>query len=55
MIDEPVNWEQEGYGWRLSYPESKTCNVDDVHLAQPIGFVWLSKPRYRVKAKSRKL
>lgn len=25
--------------------------VDDVHFLQPVGFVWFSKPRYRVKAK----
>ena len=24
--------------------------MDDVPLMQPVGFVWLSKPRYRVKA-----
>lgn len=29
--------------------------VDDVAFVQPIGFVWFSRPRYRVKALSRKL
>ena len=24
--------------------------VDDVAFMQPVGFVWFSKPRYRVKA-----
>lgn len=24
--------------------------VDDVHFVQPVGFVWLQKPRYRIKA-----
>jgi len=29
--------------------------VDDVEFVQPVGFVWLYKPRYRVKAASKKL
>jgi hypothetical protein len=29
--------------------------VDDTQFVQPVGFVWFSKPRYRVKAKSRKV
>lgn len=28
--------------------------VDDVQFIQPCGFVWFGKPKYRVKAKSRK-
>lgn len=30
-------------------------DVDDVQFVQPVGFVWFSKPRYRVKAISRKV
>ena len=32
--------------------ERVSCEVDDVPLMQPVGFVWFSKPRYRIKAKS---
>jgi hypothetical protein len=32
-------------------PMRDTCEVDDVEFVQPVGFVWFSKPRYRVKAK----
>lgn len=32
-----------------------TIEVDDVPLMQPIGFIWHSKPRYRVKAVGRKI
>lgn len=28
--------------------------VDDVRFVQPVGFVWFSKPRYRVKAGTRR-
>lgn len=38
-----------------SWPTSKTAQVDDVYLAQPIGFVWHTKPRYRVKAPTRNM
>jgi hypothetical protein len=33
-------------------PMRDTCDVIDVPLLWPVGFVWFSKPRYRVKAKS---
>jgi hypothetical protein len=33
--------------------ERMSCEVDDVALVQPIGFVWHQKPRYRVKALSK--
>lgn len=36
-------------------PERLSCEVDDVHFVQPVGFVWFIKPRYRVKAVSRKI
>ena len=29
--------------------------IDDVPLMQPVGFVWFGKPRYRVKAGSRRV
>jgi len=32
--------------------EFRTIEVDDVRFVQPVGFIWFSKPRYRVKAKS---
>jgi hypothetical protein len=39
-----------GEWWRLEgSPNSKSTNVDDVHFVQPVGFIWFSKPRYRVK------
>jgi len=37
------------------FPERLSCEVDDVQFVQPVGFVWHSKPRYRVKAISRKI
>ena len=33
--------------------ERLSCEVDDVPLVQPVGFVWHQKPRYRVKAGSK--
>lgn len=36
--------------WWIERTTIPTFNVDDVHFMQPIGFVWFSKPRYRVKA-----
>jgi hypothetical protein len=32
--------------WRVTVP---SMSVDDVHFVQPVGFVWFSKPRYRIK------
>ena len=32
--------------------ERVSCDVDDVEFAQPVGFYWFRKPRYRVKCKS---
>lgn len=29
--------------------------VDDVQFVQPVGFVWHTKPKYRIKARSRKV
>jgi len=36
-------------------PSVPGMEVDDVHFVQPVGFVWFRKPRYRVKARGRKL
>ena len=44
--------------WQLLDDERPTVPgmmVDDVYFVQPVGFVWFHKPRYRVKAKSRRL
>lgn len=44
--------------WQLFDDSPVSTPTMDVYvstLAQPIGFVWLSKPRYRVKAGSRKV
>lgn len=32
-----------------------SMEVHDSAFVQPIGFIWFYKPRYRVKAKSRKI
>jgi hypothetical protein len=45
-------WYQWDEGREFSPPGME---VDDVRFVQPVGFVWLSKPRYRVKAGSRKM
>lgn len=37
--------------WAEDRAMRDTCDVDDVEFVQPVGFVWFSKPRYRVKAK----
>lgn len=34
--------------------EIPSMQVDDVEMAQPVGFIWTYKPRYRVKAAMRK-
>ncbi len=54
-MEEPMGWWSREWYRLEDAPHSKSTSVDDVHLAQPIGFVWHRKPRYRVKAKSRKL
>jgi hypothetical protein len=48
-------WWHRDYFRLEDSPQSKSAYVDDVHLAQPVGFVWFRKPRYRVKAQSRKV
>lgn len=35
--------------WWLERTAIPAFAVDDVHFVQPCGFVWWSKPRYRVK------
>ena len=41
--------------WYEVYPLSvPSMEVDDVRFAQPVGFVWFSRPRYRVKAVGRR-
>lgn len=39
----------------IYYQPLPSLEVDDVQFVQPVGFVWFSKPRYRVKAPSRKV
>jgi hypothetical protein len=46
MVDEP--------SWAEDTAMRDTIEVIDVDFVQPVGFVWFSKPRYRIKAKSRK-
>jgi len=44
--------------WQLFDDSPVVAPTMDVYvstLVQPIGFVWLGKPRYRVKAGSRKV
>ena len=36
------------------YPRPLSMEVDDVRLVQPVGFIWHSKPRYRVKAMAKR-
>lgn len=44
------------HGWLTVYAETPpNFEVDNVRFVQPVGFVWFSKPRYRIKAKSRKV
>lgn len=41
--------------WWMERTTMPSFTVDDVHFVQPVGFVWFSKPRYRVKAGRRVL
>lgn len=54
MNQEPRSWWDIDFDF-LPTPRTTSTQVDYVHLAQPIGFVWHSKPRYRVKARTRKV
>ncbi|UPT53367.1 hypothetical protein [Synechococcus phage Yong-L2-223] len=40
--------------WYDRWVSPTTMNVDDVQFVQPVGFVWHSKPRYRIKCVSRR-
>lgn len=40
--------------WYHDNPNQFAVLVDEVYFVQPIGFVWFSKPRYRIKAGSNK-
>lgn len=51
----PKAWWQTDDFAPCGVTERQTCEVDDVPPMQPIGFVWFTKPRYRVKAGSRKI
>lgn len=42
------------FWWRSDNYALPSFVVDDVRFAQPVGFVWHAKPRYRVKALSRR-
>lgn len=49
--DDDENGSLDTYYW----PQARSIDVDDRGLMQPIGFVWFSKPKYRVKANMRKI
>lgn len=38
-----------------AHPVFYSMEVDDVPMMQPVGFVWFSKPRYRVRAGSNRI
>lgn len=48
------NWYDPEYYYQQENPKTKSMQVDDVLFHQPIGFIWFQKPRYRIKAITRK-
>lgn len=55
MRQNPQSWWQEDDFAPCETVERPTIEVDDVPLMQPIGFIWFTKPRYRVKAVGREI
>ena len=55
MKPSPKAWWQEDDFAPCEMVDHRTIEVDDVPLMQPIGFIWFTKPRYRVKAESRSI
>jgi hypothetical protein len=56
MIAPGMPMQESDDDWYFTVSRTRTyIEVDDTHLMQPVGFAWFQKPRYRVKAKSRKI
>jgi hypothetical protein len=56
MIASGMPMQASDEDWYFTVARARTyVEVDDVRFVQPVGFVWFERPRYRVKAGSRRV